>query len=347
MIDDNTIIWRYFDSSKFKDLLETSEIFLCRADKLKESDPYEGIFDLRSYLHLEVAKQIFMPPEITDLLKQGFLEIYKKIFINCWCINKEESYLMWRSYANEGFAIKTTIGKLKKSLLKNENLQNLVIDKIHYYNLKELKDLEIKNQKGCNDESSKNPFELMFLRKLNFFQDEKELRIILSDFESQTVREEMRLKCNLSDLIEEIYISPLLKSKTVNQVDENIDIENLIKNELDNLELKTSYISKNLIYNYQVQDEDLIKLIPEVISSSSIGKEAREAKYRVKYCPNSGNILGFYPTNIKYNNNNIDDEKRVIDGYPFIVIDWKEWQKCINNQQKYKVDLYKNTLMKE
>ena len=47
MIDDNTIIWRYFDSSKFKDLLETSEIFLCRADKLQESDPYEGSFDYK------------------------------------------------------------------------------------------------------------------------------------------------------------------------------------------------------------------------------------------------------------------------------------------------------------
>lgn len=335
MIDDNTIIWRYFDSSKFKDLLETSEIFLCRADKLQESDPYEGTFDLRSHLHLEVAKQILMPPQIEELSKQGFLEIYKKYFINCWCINEDESYLMWRSYANEGFAIKTTIGKLKKSL-KNENL---VIDKIHYYSLKELKDLGIKNQKGCNDEPSKDPFELMFLRKLNFFQDEKELRIILSDFESQTVREEIRLKCNLSDLIEEIYISPLLKAK--------LDIENLIKNKLGNLELKTSYISENLIYNHQVQDEDLTKLIPEVINSSSVGKKAKEVQYRVKYCPNSGDILGFCPTNIKYSNNNIDDEKRMIDGCPFIVIDWKERQKCINNQQKYKVDLCKKTLMEK
>jgi hypothetical protein len=147
---------------------------------------------------------------------------------------------------------------------------------------------------------------------------------------------------------EEVYISPLLKSKALNQEDKNMSsIENLIKNKLGNLTLKTSYISGNLIYNHQTQDEDLIKLIPEVINSSSIGEKAREAKYRVKYCPNSGNILSFYPTNIKYNNNNIDDEKRVIDGYPFIVIDWKEWQKCINNQQKYKVDLYKKTLMEE
>ena len=72
MIDDNTIIWRYFDSSKFKDLLETSEIFLCRADKLQESDPYEGTLDLRSYLHSEVAKQILMPPKIRDLQNKVF-----------------------------------------------------------------------------------------------------------------------------------------------------------------------------------------------------------------------------------------------------------------------------------
>ena len=140
----------------------------------------------------------------------------------------------------------------------------------------------------------------------------------------------------------------MLKSKILNQRDKNISaIENLIKNKLGNLTLKTSYISENLIYNHQTQDEDLIKLITEVINSSSIGKKARKAKYRVKYCPNSGNILGFYPTNIKYNNNNIDDEKCMIDGYPFIIIDWEEWQKCINNQQKYKVDLYKKTLMEE
>lgn len=80
-----------------------------------------------------------MPPQHAELAKQAFLEIYKKIFINCWCINKDESYLMWRAYANEGFAIKTTIGKLKKSLLKNDVHENLTIDKIHYCSLKDLR----------------------------------------------------------------------------------------------------------------------------------------------------------------------------------------------------------------
>lgn len=220
-----------------------------------------------------------MPPQNAELLKQTFLEIYKKVFINCWCINKDESYLMWRAYANEGFAIKTTIGKLKKSLSKDENLQNLIIDKIHYCSLEELKNLEIKSEKGGSEETLKDPFVAIFLRKLNFFQDEKELRIILSDFESQTVEDGdgngIILKCELGDLIEEVYISPLLKSKALNQEDKNMSsIENLIKNKLGNLTLKTSYISENLIYNHQTQDEDLIKLIPEVINSSSIGEKA-------------------------------------------------------------------------
>ena len=344
-MNDSTVIWRYFNSSKFEDLLKTSEIFLCRSDKLQASDPYEGTFDLKSHLHLELTKQILMSQQHAELAKQAFLEIYKKIFINCWCINEEESYLMWKAYANEGFAIKTTIGKLKKSL--SQNNINLTIDKIHYCSLKELKDLKTKDQKGNNNKYSKNPIEAQFLRKLNFFQDEKELRILLSDFGSQTIKEEIRLKCDLNDLIEEIYISPLLKSKILNQRDKNISaIENLIKNKLGNLELKTSYISNNLIYSYQAQDEDLIKLIPEVINSSSIGREAREAKYRVKYCPNSGKIFGIYPTHISYPNNDIDDQIKTIDNYPFIMINWKECQKYIN-QTKYKVDLHTRTLMKK
>ena len=78
----------------------------------------------------------------------------------------------------------------------------------------------------------------------------------------------------------------------------------------------------------------------------SMDNIASLARYRVKYNPENGKILGYYPTNIDYPNNDIDDMNHFIDGLPFIFVDWQTWQNCINSQGEYKVNFKEKSVVK-
>jgi len=346
-LNDDTIIWKYLQPYKLKGLLQTSELYLCRADKFLKSDPYEGTFDLHSYSHLKIVEKLFMSPVHKELLGKAFDALYRKVFLNCWCINETESYLMWRAYAPKGFVVKTTIGKLKNSLLKRNKDTNFRIDKINYNSLEELKKLYSVSG-PVKQTSNVNPFEELFFRKLDYFKDEKELRILSSTFnlDNNIDKEDLRLSCDLNELIEEIYISPALEDENPDHKKTKEEVETLIHSKLSK-KISLSSISQNFIYNTKVSKEDLAKLIPQVIESSHMGSSAKNAKYRLRYNPESGKILGCFPTDTVYKNNNIDENKNEIDGFPFIVVDWSKWRLLGSSTQKYKIDPLKKILIKK
>jgi hypothetical protein len=39
----------------------------------------------------------------------------EKFFVNCWHMNDAESYLMWKAYADRGYAIQTTFERVQAS----------------------------------------------------------------------------------------------------------------------------------------------------------------------------------------------------------------------------------------
>ncbi len=115
--DDSTKIWRYLDFTKFVSLIETSSLFFCRSDKLR--DPFEGSLPLVNVkLRQEEPKpkngyvDIFKP--YSEMIGR---EIRKFIHLNCWHINEYESEAMWNIFlkSDEGVAIQSTVGKLKRS----------------------------------------------------------------------------------------------------------------------------------------------------------------------------------------------------------------------------------------
>ena len=130
--NDEDILWRYTNFEVFVNLLDTEALYFTRADKFE--DPYEG----------------FIPQSIVDAYKQSLMsvtssesevfveEIMKRheasrkyVMCNCWHQNVVESMAMWEKYhmRNSGVAIKTTMEKIKNSLLSE---YSIYIGKIAY-----------------------------------------------------------------------------------------------------------------------------------------------------------------------------------------------------------------------
>jgi hypothetical protein len=122
-ISPRKVLMRYIDLAKFHDMLETSSLFFCRADKF--SDPFEGSLPKREYDYRN--KQGFV-----EGFEQLHLKMKKFTLINCWHINENESDAMWRLYlkTNEGVAIQTTIGKLCFALDKSTS--TFRVSKVRY-----------------------------------------------------------------------------------------------------------------------------------------------------------------------------------------------------------------------
>ena len=187
--DDNIIVWKYLDLSKFLEMLLSDRLFMSRSDKFE--DQYEGTFSEPTYE--EIKKIAANNPK--------FLNYYKshreKMVISSWHINEYESFAMWQIFTknNEGLAIQSTLGRLKKSL-ETERRTEQHIGQVNYIDYK--KELI--------------PFEdsfFPFLFKRKSFQYEREVRII-SDVSSQNIKinEGLKIDVDINQLIERIYIHP-------------------------------------------------------------------------------------------------------------------------------------------
>lgn len=151
-LDDETVIWKYMDLSKFMSLLTTQSLWFSRLDKNWEIDPLEGKVPNAHWESLieRILKTKFAPqfvgngkvqfggaPEagMTQIpvaeQKAGQIEMEKNLYesaiynsyVTCWNVCSHESYHMWKLYCNNsnGIAVKSTIGRLKASLGKNKN----------------------------------------------------------------------------------------------------------------------------------------------------------------------------------------------------------------------------------
>lgn len=152
ILDDDTVIWKYMDFSKFISLLSTQSLWFARLDKNWEVDPFEGKVPkahwetlIERILNTKFAPQFIgngkvqfggipeigmtQVPEAERKSKQIELQrdmyeaaIYNS-YVTCWNVSTHESYHMWKLYCNHhnGIAIKSTLGRLKSSLGQNKN----------------------------------------------------------------------------------------------------------------------------------------------------------------------------------------------------------------------------------
>lgn len=187
--DQNTIVWKYLDLSKFLDLLLSKKLFMSRSDKFE--DQYEGTFSEPTFE--EIKKLSIDNPD--------FLNYYKthreKVAISSWHINEYESFAMWQIFTqnSEGLAIQSTIGRLQKAL-KPETLFSQYIGEVNYIDYKK----------------EYIPFDDMFfpfLFKRKSFQYEREVRIISDTSESAIkLNDGLKINVDINELIEKIYIHP-------------------------------------------------------------------------------------------------------------------------------------------
>ena len=205
-------LWRYMDFAKYVSLLSTSALYFARADTF--NDIFEGAKGLKknksnwddqllSFFKMAIKN----PPEGYEC-KDSKEEIEKKAykllqdfesgsetsrrhtFINCWHENEHESEAMWRLYSSfldNAVAVKTSYKNLYLALGRDLSIS---IGRVKYINL----------QKNFVDVH--NPF----WRKRKSFEHEKEVRALIYDRESDSKGKV--LPCDLSLLIEEVFVSP-------------------------------------------------------------------------------------------------------------------------------------------
>lgn len=187
--DNDTIVWKYLDLSKFLDLLLSKKMFLSRSDKFE--DQYEGTFSEPTFE--EIKKIADNNPK--------FLEYYKshreKIAISSWHTNEYESFAMWQIFTKnqEGLAIQSTIGRLKEAL-RLETATEQYIGDVNYIDYKK----------------EYIPFDDMFfpfLFKRKSFQYEREVRIITDVADSNIkLNDGLKINVDINQLIDKIYIHP-------------------------------------------------------------------------------------------------------------------------------------------
>ena len=104
-------IWKYFKQSHAEDLLQTSELFFCRADCLTV-DPYECRQPVRAIQRHKQALEAVYPGKGHEFV-EGFEFLRDSSYVCCWTQREQESYLAWKHYCPEngkegGFALQTT-----------------------------------------------------------------------------------------------------------------------------------------------------------------------------------------------------------------------------------------------
>lgn len=98
-------LWRFMDLAKFVSMFNHQGLYFCVLDAL--GDRLEGALPE-------------MPPEASDWDRKTAWSLWcsnrATVFVNCWHWNDDESAAMWRLYASQGVAIRTTFGRLSRAV---------------------------------------------------------------------------------------------------------------------------------------------------------------------------------------------------------------------------------------
>lgn len=112
--DARSPIWRHAEFWKLRDLVETEELYLRRADKLE--DEHEGLPPVEYERVLNLGKF-----DLNDIQKRdhhiGSLAQFRQSFyVNCWHLHVDETATMWARYGKDGVAIVSRYDLLKQVL---------------------------------------------------------------------------------------------------------------------------------------------------------------------------------------------------------------------------------------
>lgn len=108
--EDSTPIWRYMDIGPFLTMFQNKALYFALARELR--DPWERVRP--SFLTRGIQAKFGDGSGVESVLDQTAAQAV----VNCWHQNACESVAMWDLYCtgNEGIAIQSTVGRLKKAL---------------------------------------------------------------------------------------------------------------------------------------------------------------------------------------------------------------------------------------
>lgn len=206
-------IWRYMDFTKYVSLLDTRSLYFSRADLL--GDPFEGsqphLSLRRGSTAQELAEKTQFPSNDTSLFRIAIntflmgvsatvsvenIRLRLEHYISCWHMNSRESAAMWDLYSNtgKGISIRSTYGKLKKSVPKGTKIG--IVEYIDYKTYKE----------------TPSPMKTFFLKRQSF-SHEHEIRAVIQNENGNNKTngnpdEGIHQPINLKQLIDGIYVAP-------------------------------------------------------------------------------------------------------------------------------------------
>ena len=228
--NDKDILWRYTNFEVFVNLLDTEALYFTRADKFE--DPYEGFIPQSIMDAYKQSLKRVTPAEFVEAIMKRHETSRKYVMCNCWHRNVVESMAMWEKYhmRNSGVAIKTTMEKMKNSLLSE---YSIYIGKIEYIYGNTDDDQYMQNFLQSDIPLAKKLTYFPYFRKRKEYEHEQEVRLIvdidsfvMDALNNQTVETVdtfletglpdicdigMLFNIDVSTLVDEVIVSPYAK----------------------------------------------------------------------------------------------------------------------------------------
>lgn len=190
-------LWRYLSRDKLLQVVRDRQLWFSHLPAL--TDGLEGTLTKRTH---ERLMQHFLAQgqslETAGDQVRNYEQHRTDFFVNCWHMNRGESYLMWRAYSDRGFAIQTTFERLQLALdAHDEEVNGTVVD-------------------YCDFSREQLPVGNIYTTvktKDAPYQDEREFRLLVWRPDSLGRRNQpqprgVRVTIDLAALIEAVYVSP-------------------------------------------------------------------------------------------------------------------------------------------
>ena len=122
-LQQNEILWRYFDFQKFLSFIINQSLFFNRMDKMEDKNEGISMNQLIMKYGSDVEREIVLKEKERNGRKELNLKLrQQKYFLSCWLIHHRESVAMWNSYSdNNGIAIRVNGHQLINSVKLNSN----------------------------------------------------------------------------------------------------------------------------------------------------------------------------------------------------------------------------------
>lgn len=159
-----TVICRFMDFPKFRDLFANEELYFRRTDLFKEIDPEEALATDDYIRAVEKLRKYDVNDEMRLNNSQAFArQVSEARYIQCWHIFEDETLHMWTRYGN-GVAIFSRFELLKFAL--SAMLDDIQVGLVQYGDIPDRYNL----------------IDFLFLKRKHF-DKERELRIVINCYD--------------------------------------------------------------------------------------------------------------------------------------------------------------------